>query len=130
MSEFSLIVVLRIKKTRNIVTDMAKVAIKSEKITPFERFFSIMEQFVSKPSSVIDSTLGLRCRLFGYQYSKIIHSPMYVCFCGESCIEDVTTHLKSHLAMKIKKTNLQNTHHACWVKLYTVPYRSKKEDSC
>ena len=51
---------------------MAKVAIKSEKLTPFEGIFSIMEQFDSKLSSVIDSTLGLRCGLYGYQYSGII----------------------------------------------------------
>ena len=44
---------------------MAKVQIKSEKLTPFGGIFSIMEQFDSTLSSVIDSTLGLRCRLFG-----------------------------------------------------------------
>ena len=31
-----------------------------------------MEQFDSKLSSVIDSSLGMRCRLYGYQYSEII----------------------------------------------------------
>ena len=72
---------------------MAKVAIKSEKLSPFGGFFSIMEQFDSRLSSVIDSTLGMRCRLYGYQYSEIIRSLMSVYFCGGSCIEDVTTHL-------------------------------------
>ena len=42
---------------------MAKVAIKSEKLTPFGGIFSIMEQFDSKLSSVIDSTLGMNCLL-------------------------------------------------------------------
>ena len=51
---------------------MAKVAIKSEKLTTFGGIFSIMEQFDSNLSSVIDSTLGMRCRLYGYQYSEII----------------------------------------------------------
>ncbi len=51
---------------------MAKVAIKSEKLTPFGGIFSIMERFDSMLSSVIDSTLGLRCKLSGYQYSEII----------------------------------------------------------
>ena len=37
---------------------MAKVAIKSENLSPFEGIFSIMEQFDSNLSSVIDSTLG------------------------------------------------------------------------
>ena len=40
---------------------MAKIQIKSEKLTPFGGIFSIMEQFDSTLSSVIDSTLGLRC---------------------------------------------------------------------
>ena len=35
---------------------MAKVAIKSEKLTPFGGIFSIMEQFDSRLSSVIDSS--------------------------------------------------------------------------
>ena len=51
---------------------MAKIAIKSEKVTPFGGIFSIMELCYSKLSSVIDSTLGMRCRLYGYQYSEII----------------------------------------------------------
>ena len=51
---------------------MAKVAIKSEKLTPFGGIFSIMEQFDSNLSSIIDSTLGMRCKLRGYQYSEII----------------------------------------------------------
>ena len=51
---------------------MAKVAIKSEKLTPFGGIFSIMEQFDFKLSSVIDLTLGLRCKVYGYQYCEII----------------------------------------------------------
>ena len=78
---------------------MAKVAIKSEKLSTFGGIFSIMEQFDSNLSSVIDSTLGMRCRLYGYQYSEIIRSLMSVYFCGGSCIEDVTTHLMSHLSL-------------------------------
>ncbi len=45
---------------------MAKIQIKSEKLTPFGGVFSIMEQFDSTLSSVIDSTLGLRCRSFHF----------------------------------------------------------------
>ena len=55
---------------------MAKIQIKSEKLTPFGGIFSIMEQFDSTLSSVIDTTLGLRCRSFGYRYSEIIRSLM------------------------------------------------------
>ena len=58
-----------------------------------------MEQFDSILSSVIDSTLGLRCKSFGYRYSEIIRSLMSIYFCGGSCIEDVTTHLMNHLSL-------------------------------
>ena len=78
---------------------MAKIQIKSEKPTPFGGIFSIMEQFDSTLSSVIDSTLGLRCKSFGYQYSEIIRSLMSIYFCGSSGIEDVTTHLMNHLSL-------------------------------
>ena len=57
---------------------MAKIQIKSEKLTPFGGIFSIMEQFDSILSSVIDSTLGLRCKSFGYRYSEIIRSLMSI----------------------------------------------------
>ena len=43
---------------------MAKIQIKSEKLTPFGGLFSIMEQFDSTLSSVIDSTLSLKCVYF------------------------------------------------------------------
>ena len=65
MSEFSLILVLQ-KKQENPTIDMAKIHIKSERLTPFGGLFSIMEQFDSTLSSVIDSTLGLRCRSFHF----------------------------------------------------------------
>ena len=58
-----------------------------------------MEQFDSTLSSVIDSTLGLRSKQYGYQYSEIVRSLMSVYFCGGSCIEDVTTHLMNHLSL-------------------------------
>lgn len=78
---------------------MAKVQIKSEKLTPFGGIFSVMEQFNSMLSSVIDSTLGLRSQSSGYQYSEIVRSLMSVYFCGGSCVEDVTTHLMPHLSL-------------------------------
>ena len=46
MSEFSLILVLQ-KKQENPTIDMAKIQIKSEKLTPFGGIFSIMKQFDS-----------------------------------------------------------------------------------
>lgn len=65
---------------------MAKVQIKTEKLTLFEEIFLIMEQFDSILSSVIDSTLGLRCSSFGYQHSEIIRSLVSIYLCGSSCI--------------------------------------------
>lgn len=58
-----------------------------------------MDQFSSILSLAIDSTLGSRCKSFGYQYSEIIRSLMCVYFCGGSCVEDVTTHLMPHLSL-------------------------------
>ena len=58
-----------------------------------------MEQFDSKLSSVIDSTLGLRCKQYGCQYSEIISSLMSIYFYGGSYIEDVTSHLMPHLSL-------------------------------
>ena len=78
---------------------MAKVQIKSEKLTPFGGIFSIMEQFDALLAQTIDSTLGLRCTLFGYQYSEILRSLMCVYLCGGSCIEDISTHLMKHLSL-------------------------------
>ena len=70
---------------------MAKVAIKSEKLSPFGGTFSIMEQFDSKLSSVINSTLGMTCRLYGYQYSENLQGRTHVLArtvartCGKGC---------------------------------------------
>ena len=61
MSEDLLNLVLR-KKSNKTSSGMAKIQIKSEKLIPFGGIFSIMEQFDSILSTVIDSTLGLRCR--------------------------------------------------------------------
>lgn len=77
---------------------MAKIQIKSEKVTSFGGIFPIMEQFDSMLSNVIDSTLGVRAKCYGYQYSEIFRSLMCVYFCGGSCIEDITTHLGHHLS--------------------------------
>ena len=53
---------------------MAKVSIKSEKIIAFGGIFFVLDKFDSILSSVIDSHLGLRSTLIGYQYSEIIRA--------------------------------------------------------
>ena len=94
MSDFSLILVLQIKTSKNHqwrgkdTNKIWEIQIKSEKITPFGGIFPIMDEFNRVLSGIVDSTLGFRCKLFGYQYSEIIRSIMCVYFCGSTCIED------------------------------------------
>ena len=57
---------------------MANVQIKSEKVTPFGGIFPIMEQLDALLAQTIDSTLGMRCKWYGYQYSEILRSLMKV----------------------------------------------------
>ena len=57
---------------------MANVQIKSEKLTPFGGIFPITEQFDALLAQTIDSTLGMRCKWYGYQYSEILRSLMKV----------------------------------------------------
>ena len=78
---------------------MAKVSIKSEKITPFGGIFQVREHFSRFVGPVIDKVLGLRCTSFGYQYSELVGSLSSVYFCGDNCVEDVTSHLMPHLSL-------------------------------
>ena len=70
MSDYSLTLVLQIK-TSKIINDMAKVNIKSEKISAFDGIFFVLDKFDRILSSVIDSHLGLRSRLIGYQSARL-----------------------------------------------------------
>ena len=78
---------------------MAKVAIKSEKLSPFGGIFHVREHFSRFVGPVIDKVMGLRCTSFGYQYSEIVGSLSSVYFCGGDCVEDVTSHLMPHLSL-------------------------------
>lgn len=78
---------------------MTKIAIKSEKLTAFGGNFHIMNLFNRYMSQTIDDVLGTRCKSFGYDYSEIIRSLACVCFCGGSCIEDLSNHLVKHLEL-------------------------------
>jgi len=51
---------------------MTKVQQKSEKISAFGGIFFVLDKFDRILSSVIDSHLGLRSKLIGYQYSEIM----------------------------------------------------------
>ena len=76
---------------------MAKVQQKSEKITAFGGIFFVLDKFDSILSSVIDSHLGLRSTLTGYQYSEIIRAIFSVFCCGGDCMEDLNLYLKDVL---------------------------------
>ena len=78
---------------------MAKIQIKSEKLTPFGGIIHVMDLFERHLSHIIDETLGKRSVSIGYDYSEIIRSLMCVCFCGGSCVEDVSNHLMGHLSL-------------------------------
>ena len=97
MSDFSLTLVLQIK-TSKIINDMAKVQQKSEKITAFGGIFFVLDRFDRILSSVIDSHLGLRSKLIGYQYSEIIRAVFSVFCCGGDCMEDLNLYLKDVLS--------------------------------
>ena len=85
MSEFSLILVLRKENKQNSDITWQKYKLNPRNLLLLGGLFSIMEKFDSTLSSVIDSTLGLRCGSFGCQYSEIIRSLMSIYFCGGSC---------------------------------------------
>ena len=72
-------------------------SIKSEKITAFGGIFFVLDKFDSILSSVIDSHLGLRSTLIGYQYSEIIRAIFSVFCCGGDCMEDLNLYLKDML---------------------------------
>jgi len=63
MSDFSLTLVLRLK-TSKIINGVAKVSIKSEKVTPFGGIFHVRELFSRFLGPAIDKVLGLRCTSF------------------------------------------------------------------
>ena len=76
---------------------MAKIQQKSEKITAFGGIFFVLDKLDRILSSVIDSHLGVRSTLKGYQYSEILRAVFSVFFCGGDCMEDLNLYLKAVL---------------------------------
>ena len=76
---------------------MTKVQKKKKKISAFGGIFSVLDKFDRILSSVIDSHLGLRSKLIGYQYSEIIRAVFSVFCCGGNCMEDLNLYLKDVL---------------------------------
>ena len=109
---------------------MAKIQIKSEKLTSFGGIFPIMEKFDRMLShTIIDSTLGLRSKVYGYQYSEIIRSLMCVYFCGGSCVEDVSSHLMETLCLQPHLRTCSADTILRAIRELTTPNQSYRSDS-
>ena len=70
---------------------MAKVNIKSEKITPFGGIYYASKAFYALSlDKVINGTLGVRSSTYnGYQWDEIMYAMSDVFLCGGDCVEDV-----------------------------------------
>ena len=70
---------------------MAKVNIKSEKITPFGGIYYASKAFYALSlDKVINGTLGVRSSTYnGYQWDEVVSAMSDVFLCGGDCVEDV-----------------------------------------
>ena len=98
MSDFSLTLVLRLK-TSKIINDMAKVSIKSERITPFWRNISCERTVFPLYGSDYRQSSGASVYVIWLSKREIVGSLSSVYFCGGDCVEDVTSHLMPHLSL-------------------------------
>ena len=78
-------------KKKYLTSDMAKVNIKSEKITPFGGIYYASKAFYALSlDKIINDTLGVRCSTYnGYQWDEIMSAMSDVFLCGGDCVEDV-----------------------------------------
>ena len=99
MSDISLTLVLQFK-TSKFINDMAKVQIKSEKVTPFGGIFHVRELFSRYMAPIIDKVLGLRCASYGYQYTarSLVH-----CQASISVVESAWRICELQLGIYLKK---------------------------
>ena len=70
---------------------MAKVNIKSEKITPFGGIYYASKAFYALSlDKVINGTLGVRSSTYnGYRWDEVMSAMSDVFLCGGDCVEDV-----------------------------------------
>ena len=85
---------------------MAKVNIKSEKITPFGGIYYASKAFyLLSLDKVINGTLGARSSTYnGYQWNEIMSALSDVFLCGGDCVEDVNrseSHLRASPEIRI-----------------------------
>ena len=74
-----------------LTSDMAKVNIKSEKITPFGEIYYASKAFYALSlDKIINGTLGVRSSTYNdYQWDEIMSAMSDVFLCGGDCVEDV-----------------------------------------
>ena len=98
---------------------MAKVNIKSEKITPFGGIYYASKAFYALSlDKVINGTLGVRSSTYnGYQWDDIMSVMSDIFLCGGDCVEDVNRsecHLRESLEIRIP-TSHTNGSGLCYV---------------
>ena len=76
-----------------------KVQIKSEKFTPFGGIYFVINMFQRLVMRHVDSYLGLRCTLFGYQYGEALLAMMCNFVSGGDRTEDINV-LKGKLPQR------------------------------
>ena len=97
MSDFSLTLVLRLT-TSKIINDVAKVQIKSEKITPFGGIFHVRELFSRYVGPVIDEVFHQQDtleRIYSNLESENIHIKRSRMDCG-SCSREIVETVEKH----------------------------------
>ena len=124
------------RKQAKLRYDMAKIQIKSEKLSPFGGFFRVMEQFDSTLSSVIDSTSGMwqnksyiptpRATIILFSACKITQSPMQPICKDESEASSLEKLQKHHHDRRIRAEKL------CAFKIYSYfcSQKQKGRDEC
>ena len=114
---------------------MAKVNIKSEKITPFGGIYYASKAFYALSlDKVINGTLGVRSSTYnGYQWDEVMSAMSDVFLCDGDCVEDVNRsecHMRespevriptSHSLSNGTSTMLSSHIH---IKVCTPPYHS------
>ena len=73
------------------ISDMmaTKVQIKDEKYMPYGGIYFVIREFLNMMAPIIDSYLGIRSKLFGYQYSEISLAMLCNFMCGGDRTEDI-----------------------------------------
>ena len=91
VSKFTYLSAAKNSNKKYLTSDMAKVNIKSEKITPFGGIYYASKAFYALSlDKIINDTLGVRCSTYnGYQWDEIMSAMSDVFLCGGDCVEDV-----------------------------------------